>query len=612
MNGALLKFAEGPRLDASVRAMGRLTDMADWIFRQTDFKTITAADLREMERRAVAKIRRRSNSYITSDTAGGSDSGSGSGNGNTGDKNNNNNNKNNKNNDNNNDNKNNNFQSRNPWWPILLGLSKLCGDGRKPVRIYALNTLTALIETYFFQNDAPVGHRKEVLRLLFRATIIPVFEFGKDDATSQVVERLPEGFMFYSTPNASTSTPMKAKTKKKSGGSGGQNNKNNNFNGDGDDSYDSNNDVTSSTDRGWLSNTFEPTLATCVSLCVKCKNCFDDYVLIDEIFAILNGCISQDENGALAIYSLKRLDKFITVDCGGKLTESMWDSVGNIFLRCLRNVEADGGKNAFLLAEVIEKIGVLLIDNFENSIKDKNDSSSSVVDGGKGVNGGPSPSKGPPSINVGSSGTVGVQIPQFLSLSLLQALGEKVNKLEKMGSGVSGSGTGGDGEGKLVGSAKSEGIRQPPPNALEIALHGRKWMVKVLLKSSSTGYAKFVGRGGADQVAAQFSELLTGQTKNLINTFVAKEDSLNSNAGWSEYEKRIRTAEVSHLTTLVVDVLNGYSDDLDEEQLNDSMSWLVPLLSTLIQSNNKPVRVLVHKLFEGPLTHLLEERGAMK
>ena len=87
----------------------------------------------------------------------------------------------------------------------------------------------------------------------------------------------------------------------------------------------------------------------------------------------------SSENTALAIYSLNRLDSFISNDCGGKLKESMWDSVGNILLRCLRNCElgdgrgggaagdgSNGGKVAFLLAEVIEKIGQLLCDNFES------------------------------------------------------------------------------------------------------------------------------------------------------------------------------------------------------------------------------------------------------
>ena len=78
-------------------------------------------------------------------------------------------------------------------------------------------------------------------------------------------------------------------------------------------------------------------------------------------------------------------------------------------------------------------------------------------------------------------------------------------------------------------------------------------------------------------------------------------------AGGDEFEHMIRTAEVSHLTTLVVDVLNGYKE-FNEEQLQKSMGWLVPLLSTLIQSNNKPVRVLVHKLFAGPLTVLLKTK----
>lgn len=98
---------------------------------------------------------------------------------------------------------------------------------------------------------------------------------------------------------------------------------------------------------------------------------------------------------------------------------------------------------------------------------------------------------------------------------------------------------------------------------------------------------------GDDTISAKTEScqvMLKNHTQFMINNFLEKEASLGEEASVPSY----RAGEVSHLTKLVCDLLDGYNK-CDDERLVE-LAWLCPLLSALIQSNNRTVRVAVHAL----------------
>ena len=269
--------------------------------------------------------------------------------------------------------------------------------------------------------------------------------------------------------------------------------------------------------------------------------------MANELLAILSGCICQDKNVALAIKGLGRLDKFVA--SGG---DDVSERVGNLLVKSLKT--NGRGSSGAVLCEVMKRAGSLVLDSFSSASK--------------------------------------VTITRSLCLQLVSGLGSSVGALEmKIDNGVKDSGT--------------------PPTTVELALFGRGILVKILLNSA--GYVGGGAAGGtrgasstsptpnntpthADRLNLQLVDCLRGQTQNLIQRFLLKEDK----------EGREEDAEVLTLTKLVGEVLSLYAD-LDEEALMAYMG-VVPLLSALIQCNNKEIRVLVHKLFSGPLTKLLNEK----
>lgn len=144
-----------------------------------------------------------------------------------------------------------------------------------------------------------------------------------------------------------------------------------------------------------------------------------------------------------------------------------------------------------------------------------------------------------------------------------------------------------------------------PPHYLENALYGRKQMVNlILLLAQKDDVLKNVGIG--DMSSAQ--NLLKEQTESIIQSYLDKEAGVISSDKGAESSSNQnveywRAGELSHFTTLVCELLEGYNC-FKEERLS-SLLWLCPMLSDLIESNNKSVRSVVHNLvsrmFEGPL-----------
>ena len=97
-------------------------------------------------------------------------------------------------------------------------------------------------------------------------------------------------------------------------------------------------------------------------------------------------------------------------------------------------------------------------------------------------------------------------------------------------------------------------------------------------------------------------KMIQEETESIISTYLEKESdlakdgvSLSGGAGSGKSAPEVcRAAEVSHLTNLVCDLLDGYNKLSDDQLFR--LAWLCPMLSALIQSNNKTVRISVHAL----------------
>ena len=123
----------------------------------------------------------------------------------------------------------------------------------------------------------------------------------------------------------------------------------------------------------------------------------------------------------------------------------------------------------------------------------------------------------------------------------------------------------------------------------------------ILLLAQKDDVLKNVGIG--DMSSAQ--NLLKEQTESIIQSYLDKEVGVNSekDESPSSATEYCKAGELSHFTSLVCELLEGYNG-FEDERLS-SLLWLCPMLSDLIESNNKSVRSVVHNLvsrmFEGPL-----------
>jgi len=125
-------------------------------------------------------------------------------------------------------------------------------------------------------------------------------------------------------------------------------------------------------------------------------------------------------------------------------------------------------------------------------------------------------------------------------------------------------------------------------------------MVNLILQlAQKDDVLKNVGIG--DMSSAQ--NLLKEQTESIIQSYLDKEVGVSPDKEESSPAEYCKAGELSHITSLVCELLEGYNC-FEDERLS-SLLWLCPMLSDLIESNNKSVRSVVHNLvsrmFEGPL-----------
>merc|ERR1712127_13852 len=142
-----------------------------------------------------------------------------------------------------------------------------------------------------------------------------------------------------------------------------------------------------------------------------------------------------------------------------------------------------------------------------------------------------------------------------------------------------------------------------PPHYLENALYGVQWMAKLLLLLASDE-----NEVADENLAKALETLIQEQTQTIIKSFLEKESKMDAFASASADEDLIlgtsRAGELGHLTQVVCDLLEGLNK-LENKKFF-KLAWLCPLLSSLINSNNKAVRStvqgLVSRMFAGPMS----------
>ena len=125
-------------------------------------------------------------------------------------------------------------------------------------------------------------------------------------------------------------------------------------------------------------------------------------------------------------------------------------------------------------------------------------------------------------------------------------------------------------------------------------MYGRKLMMKTVLTLASTdGFL-------SDEEASSAQDLVVNQTHAVLTAFLEKETAM-SDEPRDPVKEACQIVELGHMTALVCDLLDGYSTLSDAHFF--SLTWLRPMLSTLIESNTKSVRTsvqnLVARAFEG-------------
>ena len=114
-------------------------------------------------------------------------------------------------------------------------------------------------------------------------------------------------------------------------------------------------------------------------------------------------------------------------------------------------------------------------------------------------------------------------------------------------------------------------------------------MNRFLLQLASMEEASETATGGSRQEAAQI--LVKEQTQSLVTAYLEMGEGSNG--------KKMGALDVKlfdRLTSLVKDMLAGY-DKLPDNNLA-LMSWLNPVLSTCIHTDNESIRIAIQRLLQ--------------
>ena len=446
------------------------------------------------------------------------------------------------------------------WWPILLGLSRSIGDARKQVRWKGLEALLKIVTTHFFTQEGMDAAEKEkqvqTLQLIYRGILAPVLEFGDTDDENTKTPELPSDFDRFLTAPKPGEAPKPAPPK---------------------------------SNAAWLDTTFDPFMDGCIQICLRSVELHGEDTLVEEIFAMLNSCLVSD-SGAMAVKGLRRLDQFVLSDLRStSVTDDTWATISHMLRRCLA-VRGMPRRSSSI------------------SLNGSNHSANAVTDAAE-VKDDPQPEDEPNAAlaeqeairefvledamffnrrYIGSN-TVSV-IGKFLeSERFVKTLGLRwrLFLVSSLGKGIR--------EWETVATilAKNSGnVKIPrghnPPNYLETAYYGRKWMNRFLLQIASLKELEGDAAEGSRQASAQ--ALVEEQTQDLVSAFLEKEAIVAGDGKKSSLDVTL----FNRLTMLVKDMLAGYGK-LPDEHLN-FMSWLNPVMSSCIHTNNEDIRLAIQKL----------------
>jgi len=420
------------------------------------------------------------------------------------------------------------------WWPILLGISKSMGDPRKQVRLKCMTTLLRIINKYFFpeENTLENGDSKheeiQTLQLIFRGILTPVLEHADSDAHLGPPPSLPKDFERFAT------KPPRALPK----------------------------DRKNST---WLETTFEKFMDGCIKICMRSIDVFKEDILVEEIFAMLNSCTLSD-SGGLAVRGLRRLQQFVTKDLNPVIvTDDTWATVCHMLRRCLSvrglpqpqvNLSemngmtdtAHAGENNELIREFIAE---------ESMMQDRRYIGSNVA------------------MIIGSLlsreeslNSMGLRWRLFLT----SGLGDGVKEWEEAG--------------KILATHSFGSTEPAPPNYIENAIYGRKWMNKLILQLIQSNPPR------KSSIVVQ--DVLKEQSQSLLTLFMKKETTLLSNGSGATKAPSWEATQLTRVTKLIYEFF-GNIDSLDESLLAD-LSWLFPMLNSCMKSKNETVRRKLHLL----------------
>lgn len=439
------------------------------------------------------------------------------------------------------------------WWPLLLGISKAIGDERKQVRVKSLDTLSRIITSHFFPTAESVKDelkrekQVQLLQLIFRGILTPVLEFAElEVVSSSKPPQLPDDFdRFLTGTKAIEAKPAGLKTP----------------------SF-------------WLDTTFDHFMDTCVNICLKSGEAFGEDILLEEIFAMLNSCLLSD-SGSLAVRGLRRLEQLLTGDLKvSRLTDETWATVSHMLRRCLKvrslpktisSVSGNGIAVAISDEQKADDNGINPELEQKEAIREFVMEDNMLVD----------------RRFIGSNAVmvIGVLLgaERFAKslglrwrLFLVTGLGKAIPHWEYAA--------------KLIAenNSKVKPKNSNPPSYLETAIYGRKYMNRFLLQIASMKDVADVVTEGSKQATGQM--LVKEQTQNLVTAFLEKEAVVAKESKPLPSDVKV----FERLTSLVKDMLAGYSNLPDEHVA--MMSWLNPVLSSCIHTENESIRLAIQKL----------------
>mmetsp|Transcript_4893 Transcript_4893/g.9331 ORF Transcript_4893/g.9331 Transcript_4893/m.9331 type:complete len:2158 (+) Transcript_4893:121-6594(+) len=429
------------------------------------------------------------------------------------------------------------------WWPIMLGLSKTIGDKRPNIRIKGLITLLAVINEHFFVDQADNSSTSSVLgdlqtlQLIFRGVLTPSLEHTDlipDSAADTLT--LPDGFIRFITKAPSESNISL-------NGRLGRSDVSNTIQGN-----------------DWLETTFDHLMDGAVAIVLRSIAVYKNDTLVEEILAMFNTCLVSDSI-SLVIRGLKRLYHFIANDLSlEKITNNTWATFCHMLRKCLA------------------VNGLPFITDTESSLEISSDVLVDFLQEEKLL---------PQRHYIGGN-----------VVSIIGSLLADAEIAKSMGSQwylflVSGLGMGiqtWDKASKIMDSNPAEIVwsnpNSQPPSYSENSLYARKLMVRLLLKHIS----------GEDNLLGTMSDnlskaLLKSEIDSIVNGYLEKEARASSgtpNPG--------EILELEHMTKLVCNLLEGISK-LDSTRLS-SISSLTPTLTACIQTDDRSIRTIVHKLLQ--------------